>query len=376
MKRLSTYHLFFRLLFIGMVSGFCLQVAADEDNRSNAEKLNQQAVLLLGQLHAARDTSLFYSTLQKVVEATLQCDYYDGMPNEKGKIAPKFRHANSKRLSPLRTKLIDAGMYYYSYGRNEEALRALNTYLDLSKSHLFRDKKDLYKGQVAYYISLLSYGNKDFAAADHYADIALRDAEYASDAAEIKVSCMKEMMVTSNDSARYLFALLELHDKAPRNMTYMRQLLEYFSLPGHESELVQFAMDETRKRPASKQAWALLGETKMKKEDWQEAANAYQNAISLDSTFIEAIYNKAICESAQAKLMISAGDSPTANISDSAKTLFLKAVRDFERVGKLDPQRKEVDWCLPLFLVYNLLGEKAKAEAIRPMIEEKKLKKS
>lgn len=376
MKKPSTYNIRSRILFVAMMLLFCLHASAEESRHTNAEKLNQQVELLMKNLYSTNDTSTYYNILQQVVKTVLQCDYYDGMPNEKGKVVPKFRHMNSRRLQPMRTKLIDAGMYYYSHGRNNEAISVLKTYIDLSKSHLFREKKDLYKGQAAYYLALLSYGIKDFTTADYYADLALRDAEYASDAAEIKVSCMKETMVTTHDSTRYLLALLELHDKAPHNMTYFRQLLEYFSLPGHEREMEQFAMDETRKNPTSKHAWALLGETKMSQKDWSGAEEAYQIAISLDSIFIEAIYNKGICESAQAKRMVLNEDSANICLSDSAKKMFLKAVEDFEKAKRLDPQRKEVDWCMPLFFVYNILGDKEKAKAISPLIDESKQKKS
>lgn len=376
MNRHTKRNILWRSLLVAMLMAFCNTLSAEDADWQRADELNRQVDLLMGRLQTTRDTFTYFSTLRQAVETALQCDYYDGMPNAKGKVAPKYRHINSKRLSPIGTRLIDAGIYYYSHRRNEEALEVLKTYLHFSRSHLFKWKKDLYKGQAAYYLSLLCYGAKKYAKADHYADMALQDAEYAKDAAEVKVSCMKEMMVTPNDSARYLYTLLGLHDKAPNNSTYMRLLMEYYSTDGHEQELEQFALDETRKSPTNKQAWALLGETKMRKQNWQEALEAFRNAIRLDTTFVEAIYNKGICISAQAQQMLQNIETKPQTLPDSIKALLQEARKDFEQVARLNPHVEEMDWATPLYLVYNLLGEDEKAKAIKPKVEEQKIKKS
>ncbi len=372
MMKHMTINAWLRTFLVAMLLAIPTLLAAEENGRERAAALNKQVDVLLSRLDATRDTFTYYNTLKQVVEAALQCDLYDRTPNDKGKVDLKYRHNNSKRLAPLRARLIDAGMYYYDHHRNGEALEALKTYLNLSNSELFKGKRDLYKGQVAYYLSLLFYGSKNYAEADHYADMALRDAEYARDAAEVKISCMKEMMVTPNDSARYVLALLELHDKAPNNPTYMRLLLEQFSLPGHENELEQFAKDETRKNPQSKQAWALLGETKMRKKAWGEAEKAYGNAIKIDPTFVEAIYNKGICLSAQAQQNLQDLGAKGKALPDSISLLLREAQKNFERVQQYDPQLKEVDWATPLFQVYKLLGDDDKAKAIAPKVEKQK----
>ncbi len=351
-------------------------LAAEENAAERAAALNKQVDVLLSRLATMRDTSTYYYTLKEAVETSLQCDQYDRLPNNKGKVNLKFRHNNTKRLAPLRAQLIDAGMYYYYHHRNEEALNILITYLNLSNSEIFKGRKDLYKGQVAYYLSLLYYGTRNYTEADHYADMALHDTEYAKDAAEIKVSCMKELMVTRNDSARYILALLELHDKAPYNLTYMRLLLEHFTLPGHESEMEQFANNETRKYPRSKQAWALLGETRMRGKKWTDAEKAYTKAIELDTAFVEAIYNKGICQSARAQQALQDLGAKTVALPDSTTQLLRAAQRSFELVQQYDPQSKEVDWATPLYLVYKLLGENSRLEAIEPKVEKQKGKKS
>jgi len=371
-KAINTLRIAFLVLIL---LASVIPAGAEENAQERAAALNRQVDALLSRLDATTDTFTYYNTLEQAVKVALQCDQYDRLPNSKGKVTIKFRHGNSKRLAPLRPRLIDACMYYYGHHRNEEALKVLKTYLALSGSELFKGRKDLYKGQVAYYLSLLYYGTKNYTEADRCADIALRDVEYAKDAAEVKVSCMKELMVTPNDSARYVLALLELHDKAPHNSTYMRLLLEHFSLPGHESEMEQFAKDETNKKPRSKEAWALLGETKMRKKNWSDAIKAYAKAIELDTTFVEAIYNKGLCLTAKAQQTLQAPSAKTESVPTTPRLLLQEAQRDFEQVRLYDPLLKEVDWATPLYLVYKLLGENDKAEKIAPEVKKQNNRK-
>ena len=120
MNRHTKLNILWQSLLVAMLMTFCNTLSAEETDRQRADELNRQVDLLMGRLQATRDTFTYFNTLRQAVETALQCDYYDGMPNAKGKVDPKYRHINSKRLSPIGTRLIDAGIYYYSHRRNEQ----------------------------------------------------------------------------------------------------------------------------------------------------------------------------------------------------------------------------------------------------------------
>ena len=103
---------------------------------------------------------------------------------------------------------------------------------------------------------------------------------------------------------------------------------------------------------------------------------AFRNAIRLDTTFVEAIYNKGICISAQAQQALQNIETKPQTLPDSIKALLQEARKNFEQVARLNPHVEEMDWATPLYLVYNLLGEDEKAKAIKPKVEEQKIKKS
>ena len=309
--------------------------AKDISNRDKARSLSKQATMLLGQLSAKTDSTAYFQLVSDVIKTSLLCDYYDSKPDRKGRVMPKFRKANSKRILDLRPALMEGGMYHYANRNNRQALECFTLYMDVSINSMFAAEPYSEKGKVAYYAALLAYGDGNYRDADRYANEALKDNFYAKDAAEIKVLCMRQTAKTETDSARYLVALLELHDMAPQNQPYFKMLMEYFASAGHEHEMGLFANGEIKKDSTNKFAWALKGECDMRGQRWSESITAYGKAAAIDTTFVEAIFNIGICYCALAQ--------ETKNVDDARNgMLFL------EKTASLDPNCYSVDWREPL----------------------------
>lgn len=329
-----------KILFVMMFLLFSTELfpvceAKDISNREKARVLSKQATMLLGQLSGKTDSTEYFQLVSDVIKTSLLCDYYDSKPDRKGRVVPKFRKANSKRILDLRPVLLEGGMYHYANRNNRQALECFTLYMDVSINSMFASEPDSEKGKVAYYAALLAYGEGNYRDADRYADEALKDNFYAKDAAEVKVLCMRQTAKTKADSARYLVALLELHDMAPQNQTYFKMLMEYFASPGHEHEMGLFANDEIKKDSTNKFAWALKGESDMREQRWNEAIAAYGKAAAIDTTFVEAIFNIGICYCGLAQ--------ETKNVDDARNgMLFL------EKTAGLDPNCYSVDWREPL----------------------------
>lgn len=210
-------------------------------------------------------------------------------------------------------------------------------------------------------------GQKKYALADHYADIALEDDSTAKRAAEIKIQSMGGMMKTKQDSAKYIIALLELHSKDRNNPIFFSLLMKYFSWPGREKEMRLFAQDELRADSSNFKAWLLKGETYMREQAWDCAIHDFQKAIDLDSTLTEAIYNIGICYSSKAialKEALEKGDSAdlerelSKDEVDSIKQVFMRSKEYLEKVSAMDPEYKVVDWRKALYQVYYVLEDK------------------
>ena len=82
------------------------------------EKINkEQSVITANQMAEqfkqgkveAYDTLGFYNALADALTNAIECEKYDQMPNEKGKVKPKFHSSNQNRLYNLRVYLVNAG---------------------------------------------------------------------------------------------------------------------------------------------------------------------------------------------------------------------------------------------------------------------------
>lgn len=364
-----------RIGYLIILSLFTVQqvMGEDLDDREMARSLNDQVGLLMRRLDVVTDSAAYYATVADIARTALTCDEYDSRPDRKGRVNPRFRSENGKRVGPLLGKIEEAGFFNYRRRQNDAALNDFELFLKCAESELFSNQTQLTDavGQASYYAALLAYAMKDFAKADRYADVALHDIGYAKEAAEIKILCMKAGLNNEADSTRYLIALLELHDKDPKNKNYMRLLQEYFSSPGHEDEMRQFASDEIRKDKRNVIAWMLLGETYMRMHEWDEAIRAYKTAGELDSVSLAAIYNIGICYSSKAIEMrdsLSKGDRLTDGQIKIVKRYFEDARKFLEKAAELDPERKQIDWAKPLYLVYYVLDDE-RAELINGLIK-------
>ncbi len=211
-----------------------------------------------------------------------------------------------------------------------------------------------------------AFAQRSYNLADYYADQALKDSATAKKAAEIKIQCMEKLRKTEQDSTRYIVALLELHDHDRPNPVFNKLLMEYFTAPGREKDLRQYVHDEIRKDPSNKWNWALDGEIHMREAKWDKAIASFKHAVSLDSTFVEAIYNIGVCHVSKAVALHDSLNNENKNLSqsmqESIKAVYKLALAYLEKARELDPKQETVGWANLLFQIYTLLDDKRAKE--------------
>ncbi len=347
------------ICFIGLILA-CVAYAKDGSSKDSARVIALQVQEQLAHLPTVQDSADYYFILEKVVKLALRCDQYDAHPNARGKVKTVYRKKHRAKLLPLYPRLIDGARYFATTGQSAHTSNILSVYLDFSQSQLGEGLPAADKGWAALWAAQLAFSMGDYSVADHMAELALADSVYAPLAAEVKIRCMRETMTTSIDSARYIIALLELHDKAPQNEGYFRMLTQYFTTKGNRQQMDNFAIDEIRKDSTNKLAWAFLGETKMKQHLWAEAIHAYQRAVALDSDFVEAMYNLGICYSASAQ----EDEAGHEKLSPDSCVLMLHRAKAYLEQVSAHRDGQSLDWVKPLYQVYLILGEKEKAAVL------------
>ena len=115
--------------------------------------------------YEAYDTLGYYKALEQAFTNAMECDKWDNMPNEKGKIKPKFHQANQNKLVNMRTELINAGQLQPADNK-KAAFDFFSLYVDSYSHPLFKEvdrtaNPDKYLGEVARVAAVFAFQNKD-----------------------------------------------------------------------------------------------------------------------------------------------------------------------------------------------------------------------
>jgi tetratricopeptide (TPR) repeat protein len=340
--------------------------------KKNAEKMSQRAQGIYYEVEneSVADSVRYFRNVMDCVEYSLESDNYDRMPDGAGVTTLRHESENFKRVAKLRPLLIDAGLYLAGHHFRQDGINAWKLYIKASESPLMKaDNKNDETALAAFYIAQTSLLERNYKAADRYADIAMRDDDIAQDAAEIKARCMHDQMVTHEDSAKYLSVVAELYRSDPSNSTYFAWLMQFYGRENRSFNLENFIDDQLQRFPKSPIPWILKGETAMHAKRWNEAVDAYKHADELDPKQVPVIYNIGVCLMDWA---LETGRQGTKDHDPDTKekvaNLNAQARNYLERVQVMDPHRDKVDWVTPLYRIYVMLGDEIKAEELKPLV--------
>ena len=116
------------------------------------------------------DTDGMLAAGKIALQAAMECDKYDQQPNEKGKVAIKFRQKNQDRTRAIRLSLLQAGIELANNDKQKEAFENFDVYLTSAKSAFFEgvdgvSKNDPNLGVAAFYGGRAAYNIEQYAKA-------------------------------------------------------------------------------------------------------------------------------------------------------------------------------------------------------------------
>lgn len=326
---------------------------------------------------ATIDEKTMNESILKALDAAMKCDEFDNMPNEKGKVKPRFRQASQQKYQMGRLGCINAGQWFYNQKDYKGAFEAFALYVNSGESPMFEgvDLKEQYKGEISYFASLSAYQAKDYANVVKYAQIAAQDTARAKDATEILVFAKKETMKTAQDTLEYIDMLKEASAKFPKDQRYSAWIGDYYLNSGKIKELSEWADGEIAKNPNDKFAYVFKGEAMRSLEKFDEAVECYKKAFELDPTYLAAAYQAGVSLNSKAiKLKDELSDKKTGMLTkvnaDKVKAVLTEAKTYLEKVRELDPDHEQVNWVYALYQLYYNLGDKAKAEELEKMLNQ------
>lgn len=311
------------------------------------------------------------------LDAAMKCDEFDNMPNEKGKVKPRFRQSNAQKYQNGRLQCINAGQALYNEKDFAGAFKAFAAYVESADAPLFTGidltKDNAYVGEVAYFASLSAYQAKDYPNVVKFAQIAAKDTAKAKDATEIMVFAKKETMKTKQDTLEYIDMLKEANKQFPDDTRYSAWIGDYYLQSGSNEDLKTWAEAEIAKNPQNKFAYTYKGEALRLSSKFDEAVECYKKAFEIDPTYVAAAYQAGVCLNSKAiELKDQLADKKTGMLTnanaDKVKEVLNEAKGFLEKVREADPNREQVNWAYALYQVYYSLKDDAKVKELEPLI--------
>ena len=185
-----------------------VELAFDDYNKQSTIVTENQVAKQMGREEKPVDEKLMTVSAYNALINAIECDKYDQLPNEKGKIAPKFAAKNAQRLwMGPRNQLINAGQDALTDKDNATARKYWQAFVESDAAPLFKDcDRSMQKpffGQVARFTAIFAYQDKDMAKALQLADVAMKDSAEYENALNLKLEILGDGLKTKEDTLKY-----------------------------------------------------------------------------------------------------------------------------------------------------------------------------
>jgi hypothetical protein len=323
------------------------------------------------------DTDGMLEAGKVALQAAMECDKYDQQPNEKGKVAIKFRQKNQDRTKVIRLSLLQAGIDLANNEKNKEAFDNFDIYLQSAKSAFFEgvegvSKNDPNLGVAAFYGGRAAYNLEKFDKAIEYFKIGVADtAKQIHDLSfDFLLYTMRNSQKTAADSAKFLTDMADLYKEYPDAEQIYSSLSDAYIAKGMNAEVIKLADERMAKYPDSSLPHVYKAFLLMQDKKYDDAIAEFAKVKEDKSpVYLNSIFNSAVCKYNKASEFNEANsDIRTGRLKPADHDKFMNMLKDaqgdFEKAKELDPDQQTVKWQYLLHNVYTLTGQEDKAKAL------------
>ena len=323
-------------------------------NEQSTIQTENQIAKQMGKEEKPIDENAMSEAAYNAVVYGIECDKYDQLPNEKGKVAPKFAKNNAMRLwlAP-RNQLVNAGQNALTAKDNANARRFWQLFAESDAAPLFKEcdrtQQAPFFGQVARFAAIFAYQDKDIEKALQLADVAMKDTAEFENALNLKLEILGNGLTTKEDSVKYVDNLKAIYAEHKVNGV-MEKLYNVLMGLGEKAAANQLLDDALAADPNNFVALADKG-MGLLSENPAEAVTYLKKAYELkpDNALLATYAATALSMHAQ-------------TLEDPAqkKALYTEAIKYYDKAKELDPDRLQANWGYNRYnAYYNLYGEDA-----------------
>ncbi len=328
------------------------------------------------------DTSVIYNLSKKIYDIFVALDSVDVLPDDKGKIKPKYRKKNAKLMNTLRPNLYYGGMFHLNKGENAKAFELFDKYIDcafqpLLVSYHYADKDTLLK-DAAYWATYAAYLDGD-------ADNVLKHSKLALDVKEksqYTLSYIAEAYRMKKDKDAFLSTVIEGFERFPGYSYFFPRLMDYYITANQQDSalmIVNKALDGDAQNELFLYAKSSL---LLNMGHNTECVAVSDRLIALNDSFPEAYYNAGMAY-INTMLEIEKENATKLNKADAQERrelvrqqtekqndLCSKAMPYMERYRQLAPAEVK-KWAPVLYKIYFTLNLGRKFDEIDSIMNKK-----
>lgn len=341
---------------------------AEELERSINEAENRK-----NYLRQPYDTVKFFSTILNMYAYLLRCDSLEQIPNEKGELRYRYRGRGRDILLAYRSNLLNGGKFLLKRNRYAESYPYFDMYIESARRPVFEYyssiRKDTLLARAAYWATVAAYNDNQPRRTLSHIDEAIEGADSTLRVSlqEYKVRCyevlkedslwLENLILGARLYPQHDYFFLHLMDVYVENQRYADGLALCDSMLVRAGDRALYHYGRSR---------MLLG-----LQDYDGCIAATDKALQLDTTMIEAYYNKGVAYLNKAVAFAETACNDIRNPKckrdrETLSQLYRAALDPMEHVRRQMPD-DEKRWASPLYRIYlnlNMGKEFAEMERI------------
>ena len=332
-----------------------------EDQQFSAERTKQ----ILGQ---QPNEPVMYEALGAILPYFKKAYELDQLPNEKGKIKPKYSKDIKSILGADHVYFFNGGAYYFDQKDYKKAYDFFNQYLEISELPMFEGtqtaEKDSTFMTVQFYAAVAATQLQD-------SPIAIKALERAK-SSDFRLNDVYQYLSyeykQAGDSVNYVKTLEEGYAKFPNEEFFLMSLIDAYIQSSQNEKAISYLNTAIAQKPSDSQLYHALGivyETGIK--DYAKAEETFKKALEVNPESVESMsalgriyYNQDVNKQGEANMI---NDSKKYQEELTiAKDLFKQALPYFQKAHEMKPSESE--YMVALRGIYYNLNMGPELEAI------------